>query len=69
LVVFWSALLAVVVFALPKVAFGKIQTFVVLPRRATVATDHLSPTDVALVAANAADNGILLLFLLFSRLC
>jgi hypothetical protein len=61
-------LLAVVVFALPEVAFREVEAFVVLPRGAAIAANHLASTDVALVATDAADDGIFLLFILLGGL-
>jgi hypothetical protein len=52
------ALLAEIALVFPEVALGKIQTRVVLPSFALIATDHRTAIIVTLVSADAADDGI-----------
>ena len=59
------ALLAQVGLVFPVLAVGQPKALVVLPGLALVAHDHLAATDLALVAAHTAVDGVLLVFLVF----
>ena len=64
-----AALLAVVRLVAPVGAGRQPQADVVLPRVAVVAADHVAPANLALDAADAAVDGLLILvFLLLLRL-
>ena len=71
LVVFRPALLAEVRLVAPVGTGGQAQADVVLPCVAFVAADHIAPTDLALDAADAAIDGLLVFisFLWFDGLC
>jgi hypothetical protein len=62
--VLWLALFAEIRLVLPVRAVGQSQALVVLPGHAVVAHDHLAPSNLALVTADAAIDGIFLLFIL-----